>query len=66
MPSVVSIDTKRRAKYTLYAKEPSKLVKKNDDSRIIDTSINALEFKENLRMRLLIDIGKLLGNFVII
>ncbi|CAF3512541.1 unnamed protein product, partial [Rotaria sordida] len=44
IPSVVSFDTKYRAKYRLYAKEP--------------------QFKENLRIRLLNDIGKLLDVLV--
>ncbi|CAF4255170.1 unnamed protein product, partial [Adineta steineri] len=44
VPSVVPIDTKKRPRYTLYAKEP--------------------KFKENLRMRLVTDIGKLLDVLV--
>ncbi|CAF1622524.1 unnamed protein product, partial [Adineta ricciae] len=44
VPSVVPIDTNKRAKCALYAKEP--------------------HFKENLRMRLLTDIGKLLDDLV--
>ncbi|CAF2908164.1 unnamed protein product, partial [Rotaria sp. Silwood2] len=44
VPSVVSFDTKYRARYTLYAKQP--------------------QFRENLRIRLLNDIGKLVDVLV--
>ncbi|CAF1134879.1 unnamed protein product [Rotaria sordida] len=57
IPSVVPYESKYQIQFPIYSKEPSK--KKHSYSLSLDY-LSVSEFKENLRMRLFIDIGKLL------
>jgi hypothetical protein len=61
--SIAPYDSKYQAQYCLYEKEPSETYTIVVFSNEIDCFVlmNTLEFKENLRMRLIVDIGHLLG-----
>ena len=55
--SVASCDSKYQAQYSVYAKEPSKA----ERMWSFFSKLFCSEFKENLRMRLIVDLGFLLG-----
>ena len=58
-PSIAPYDSKHQAQYSIYAKEPSKSqFHRNNTTAWLEI---CLEFRENLRMRLIVDIGKIIG-----
>jgi hypothetical protein len=59
--SVAPFDTQYRAKYAHYTKEPGKILHRVELKTIMTDDLLFLVFKENLRSRLLVDIGNILG-----